>query len=92
MERLSAASRIIRVSFDTVRWAIAERHAAGAIGHQHPVFRPGHHDIVERDVLRQLCRVDALLVARPDQVMELMPVIATTGTLSICASYRPLRT
>jgi hypothetical protein len=49
---------------------IAERHAAGAIRHQHRVFWPGHFDIVERDVLHELRRVDALLVARPDQVMK----------------------
>jgi hypothetical protein len=50
--------------------AIAECYAAGAVRHQHGVFRSGHFDIVERDVLHQLRRVDALLVARPDQVMK----------------------
>ena len=34
------------------------------------MLRPGHFDIVERHVLHQLRRVDALLVARSDQVME----------------------
>jgi hypothetical protein len=50
--------------------AIAERHPAGAVGHQHRVFRPGHFDIVERDVLHELRRVGALLIACSDQVMK----------------------
>jgi hypothetical protein len=50
--------------------AIAERRAAGAVGDQHRVFRPGHFDIVERDILHQLRRVDALLVARSDEIVE----------------------
>ena len=34
------------------------------------MFRPSYFDIEERDVLHQLRRVDTLLVARPDQIME----------------------
>jgi hypothetical protein len=50
--------------------AVTERHPAGAVRHQHGVFRAGHFDIVERHVLHQLRGVDALLVARSDQVVE----------------------
>ncbi len=40
------------------------------VGHQHGVFRSGHFDIIERDVLHKLCCVEALLVARPDEIVE----------------------
>jgi hypothetical protein len=49
---------------------IPKRCAAGPVRDHHSVFRPGHFDIVKRNVLHELRRVDALLVARPDQVMK----------------------
>ena len=49
---------------------ITERGPAGAVGHQHGVFRSGHFDVVERDVLHELCCIEALLVARPDRDRE----------------------
>ena len=50
--------------------AIAERGATGAVGDQDGMFRTRHFDIVERDVLHQLGRVDALLIARADEIVE----------------------
>jgi hypothetical protein len=50
--------------------AITERNTAGAVRHQHRVFRSCHFHIVESDILHQLRRIDALLVARSDQVMK----------------------
>ena len=49
---------------------IPKRCAAGPVRDHHSVFRPGHFDIVKRNILHQLRRVDALLAARSDQVME----------------------
>ena len=49
---------------------IAECGPAGAVGHQHGVFRSGHFDVVERDVLHEFCCIEALLVTRPDEIVE----------------------
>jgi hypothetical protein len=49
---------------------IAKRYATGPVRHQHSVFRSGHFDIIQGHVLHELRRVDALLVARSDQVMK----------------------
>ena len=49
---------------------IAECGPAGAVGHQHGVFRSGHFDVVERDVLHELCCIEALLVTSSDEIVE----------------------
>ena len=72
IDRLSAASFIICTSLAIVRCATprspAPRGRPGWRRRWH--VRPGHLDVVERDRLHQLGRIDALLIARPDKVMK----------------------
>ena len=50
--------------------AFSERGAAGPVGHDDRVLRPCYLHIVKRNRLHQHCGIDALLIARPDEVVE----------------------
>ncbi len=50
--------------------AIAERRAAGAVGDDHRMFGTGDLDIEQGQAFHQLHRVDRLLEAHPDQIVE----------------------